>query len=75
MFIVTTRPNHPIKLRRSGMKSTLASTNLRRSPSERKRMPLLRSLAGRAACVTINMALLKELFVPPPPAARSAKAP
>ena len=39
----------------------LAPKDLRQWPSERECMPLLRSLADRAARVAINMALLKEL--------------
>jgi hypothetical protein len=43
----------------------LAPTDLRQWPSESEYMPLLRSLADRAARVAINMALLTELFVAP----------
>jgi hypothetical protein len=43
----------------------LAPTDLRQWPSEGEYMPLLRSLADRAARVAINMALLTELFAAP----------
>jgi hypothetical protein len=43
----------------------LAPTDLRQWPSESEYMPLLRSLADRAARVAINMALLTELFAAP----------
>jgi hypothetical protein len=48
----------------------LALTDLRQWSSEREYMPLLRSLADRAACVAISMALLTELFASPPPSLR-----
>ena len=43
----------------------LAPKDLRQWPSEREYIPLLRSLADRAARVAINMALLTELFAAP----------
>ena len=43
----------------------VAPTDLRQWPSESEYMPLLRSLAARAARVAINMALLTELFAAP----------
>ena len=51
----------------------LAPTGLRPWPSERESMPLLRSLADRAARVAINVALLTELFASPPPPLRRVK--
>ena len=43
------------------------STVPRQWPIEREYMPLLRSLADRAARVATNMALLTEPFALPPP--------
>ena len=45
----------------------LASTAPRQWPIKREYMPLLPSLADRAARVATNMALLTELFALPPP--------
>jgi len=44
------------------MNGIVAPADHRQWPSENRSMPLLRSLAGRAARVAINMALLTELF-------------
>ena len=44
------------------MNGVLAPASLRQWPSEGGYMPLLRSLANRAARGAINMALLTELF-------------
>ena len=44
-----------------------APTDPRQRESETEYMPLLRSLANRAACVAINMALLTEPSPSPPP--------
>ena len=43
------------------MKATLACTNLPRSPSERRLMPLLRSLGDFGFAVPINISLLWSL--------------
>ena len=51
----------------------LASTDRQQWRSGREDMPLLRSLADRAARVAINMALLTELFAAPPPPLRRVK--
>ena len=55
------------------MDGILATTDLRQCPREQEYMPLLRSLADRAARVAINMALLAELFARQPPARRRVK--
>ena len=47
------------------MNGVWAVTDLRKWPSEREYMPLLRSLPDRAARVAINMALLTQLFTSP----------
>ena len=72
MFIVTTTPDaQPSSVGAAWMR-ILA---LRQCASEPESMPLLRSLADRAACVAINMALLTELFASPPPPLRRVKDP
>jgi hypothetical protein len=63
MFIATGSAPNPAKLRRSGMDGVFARTDFLQRP--REYMPLLWSLADRAARLAINMALLTELFASP----------
>jgi hypothetical protein len=67
MFIETTAPDARPSCVGAASMRILASTEPWQRPSERENMPLLRSLADRAARAAIDMALLTELFASPPP--------
>jgi hypothetical protein len=71
MFIVTTTPERPVKLRRSGIQGEPRPT----SGSVRVSSNTCRSYGAwpTAARLTINMALLTELSASPPPLLRRAK--
>jgi hypothetical protein len=66
MAIVTTVPQSPAKLRKSGIKATLAPWEFG-GVQATSNMPLLRSLSDLAARVAINMSLLTELIASPQP--------
>src|SRR6266567_7249736 len=67
MFIVTDDPRRPPSSVGAAWLGLCLPRNAWQHPSKDEQMPLLRSLAHRGARVSINMALLTELFPSPPP--------
>ena len=73
MFIATTTSDTRTSSAGAALLGILAPTGHRQWPSECEDMPLLRSLADRAARVAINMPLLTELFASLMPPLQRAK--